>query len=139
MGTRIEMSRCLILLILPALVHGNKRQAQYIRITQASGHASLVEPPSRAAMNLYGFPQNPVSYSHLIFTKTFTSKITCLVYVLASFTLIYLQFNLKDLKGFYRVLKALKQEHVECYIWVTLTFVKILQKVDSIRHYAGKK
>jgi len=49
MGTRIEMSGCLILLILPALVQG---------------HASLVEPPSRAAMHLYGFPQNPVDYQH---------------------------------------------------------------------------
>ena len=54
------MSRCLILLILPALVHGNTSQ-QYISTTHVSGHASLVEPPSRAAMHLYGFPQNPVS------------------------------------------------------------------------------
>lgn len=29
-----------------------------------AGHASLIEPPSRAAMNLYGFPQNPVDYQH---------------------------------------------------------------------------
>ena len=80
------MSGCLILLILPALVQGNKRQAQYIRITQASGHASLVEPPSRAAMHLYGFPQNPVSLSHLIFTKIFTSKITSLPWSICYWT-----------------------------------------------------
>ena len=29
-----------------------------------SGHASLIEPPSRAAMNLYGFPENPADYQH---------------------------------------------------------------------------
>lgn len=43
------MSSCLILFLLPALING---------------HASLVEPPSRAAMHLYGFPQNPVDYQH---------------------------------------------------------------------------
>jgi len=28
------------------------------------GHASLIEPPSRAAMNMYGFPENPADYQH---------------------------------------------------------------------------
>ena len=38
-----------ILLVLPALI---------------SGHASLIDPPSRAAMHHYGFPENPVDYQH---------------------------------------------------------------------------
>merc|ERR1711872_1207102 len=41
--------RILILLLLPVLI---------------SGHASLIDPPSRAAMHHYGFPQNPVDYQH---------------------------------------------------------------------------
>ena len=30
----------------------------------AAGHASLVRPPSRAAMGSYGFPANPVDFQH---------------------------------------------------------------------------
>ena len=41
--------RILLLLSLPVLI---------------SGHASLIDPPSRAAMHHYGFPQNPVDYQH---------------------------------------------------------------------------
>ena len=29
------------------------------------GHGSLVEPPSRAAMNKYGFPENPVDNDYV--------------------------------------------------------------------------
>jgi len=32
--------------------------------TLVSGHASLIDPPSRAAMNMYGFPENPPDYQH---------------------------------------------------------------------------
>jgi hypothetical protein len=38
-----------VFLLLPALI---------------SGHASLIDPPSRAAMNMYGFPENPADYQH---------------------------------------------------------------------------
>ena len=73
------MELLLVIAFIPALV---------------SGHASLIEPPSRASMHLYGFPENPVNYQHnegfcggfahqfsasiggkLAFQKTMSSKI----------------------------------------------------------------
>ena len=103
------MSRCLILLILPALVHGNTSQ-QYISTTHVSGHASLVEPPSRAAMHLYGFPQNPVSHFHLIFTK-----ITCHLYP------DLFAIGPEGFQGFLEFLPDNQARKQECYIRDTLT------------------
>ena len=34
------------------------------RLNGVKGHATLIQPPSRAAMALYGFPQNPIDYTH---------------------------------------------------------------------------
>ena len=39
-----------------------------------TGHASLVEPPSRAAMHLYGFPQNPVRHIYSLDNDKDTDK-----------------------------------------------------------------
>ena len=39
-----------------------------------TGHASLVEPPSRAAMHLYGFPQNPVRHIYSLDKDKDTGK-----------------------------------------------------------------